>query len=167
MPTVLRRLLLWTVICTISAAPSFVWAHQNYDRAAMFLGVLLFIAVYTIATSTERFARFHALPFIRRTLYIGYGLRLLLSIIYPLGMGADLFPGMWSVNSVEWFMNDSHSFGGTLAITIVQGTQLNVILFLVMGAIYGLQRAFLKPPVYRPRGFDIVLPAQPLSQPTR
>src|SRR5690554_1463469 len=79
MPTLLRRFLLWALICSISAAPSFVLAMGEYDTAAMVTGILLFALGYTALTGTGWFNRFHARPFIRRTLYIGYGARLALS----------------------------------------------------------------------------------------
>ena len=53
MPTPLRRLLLWTVVCGVSAAPSFVLASHDYDPAAMALAVCVFILAYTAATSTD------------------------------------------------------------------------------------------------------------------
>ena len=168
MPTVLRRLILWTVICCVSAAPSFVFAAGDFHRGAMVAGVCLFIAAYTAATSTRAFERFHRRPFVRRTLYIGYGLRLFLSLLMPVGhvtvpvrmvMFADLWPGMLSVLFVQRFFTDPESFAGTLLTTIVQGTLLNAIIFLVMAVVYGFQRLFLTPPTDAgPHGFDVVMP---------
>jgi hypothetical protein len=162
MPTVLRRLLLWTLICVVSAAPSFLWAAGEYDRGAMVVGVCLFIAAYTLGTSTDAFERFHRRPFVRRTLYIGYGLRMTLSIVYPLGMGADLLPGMLSVSLVETIGIMPRSFAGTLLATCVQGALLNVILSIAMLVVYAFQRMFLRPPE-EPRGFAVI----PLAQTVR
>ena len=165
--TLLRRFGLWTFICCVSAAPSFVWADmrngQRFDRGAMVLGVALFILAYTALTSTAAFERFHSRPFVRRTLYIGYGLRLVLSLAFPVGMAADLWPGILSVGLVEGAGLRPQSFAGTLATTIVQGAVLNVLVFLFMTLVYGIQRLTMKPPpVAAPRGVDVVLPAQPL-----
>jgi hypothetical protein len=172
MPTLLRRLLLWTAICCASAAPSFFLAHREYDRGAMLLGVALFIAAYTAATSTRAFDRLHRRPFVRRTLYIGYGLRLVLSLVfpiafsgiaalYPLGLVvfADGLPGLLSVNIVKEIGIVPESFFGTLLTTIVQGALLNAIVFVVMGLVYSFQRIFLKPPPDRLRGFEVVMPS--------
>ena len=166
--TLLRRLALWTLICCVSAAPSFYWADHNgtngarFDRSAMVVGVALFIVAYTALTSTTAFERFHNRPFVRRTLYIGYGVRLALSLAFPIGMGADLFPGLLSVSLVEKSGLRPYSFEGTLATTVVQGAILNVLVFLFMLLVYGIQRLTMKPPpVTAPRGFDVVLPPPP------
>jgi len=36
---VVRRFLLWAVLCSVCAAPSFIWAASQYDVAAMLVGV--------------------------------------------------------------------------------------------------------------------------------
>jgi hypothetical protein len=173
--TLLRRLLLWTFVCGVSAAPSFVMAGGlngrspsggNFDRGAMAFGVALFILLYTAATSTEAFERFHARAFVRRTLYIGYAVRVGLSVAFPIGVGVDLLPGMLSVSMVEKLGLDPRSFGGTFATTLVQGAILNVLVFLFMFVVYGVQRMTMKPPAtVAPPGFDVVLPAQPVAAP--
>src|SRR5688572_17649859 len=103
MPRLLRRLLLWTVLCSVSATPSFVLASSSDDfsQAAMVVGVLLFIAAYTASTSTDAFERFHNRPFVRRTLYIGYGARMLVSVLFPYAWAADMIPGIISVGLVQ------------------------------------------------------------------
>jgi hypothetical protein len=165
--TIVRRFLLWGLICAVSAAPSFVWAHAQFDRAAMLLGVALFTVGYTVFTCTAAFERFHHRPFVRRTLYIGYGARLIVSVAFPLGMGLDMMPGMLSVSIVqEVLKTDPHSFGGTLATTIVQGTLLNLILFVFMAAVYAIQKLTMKPPE-APPGFEVVMPVIPVEEQAR
>ncbi len=162
--TVVRRLLLWTLVCCVSAAPSFAWAYQAYDRAAMALGVALFAGVYTALTSTEAFDRFHRRPFVRRTLYIGYGTRIGLSLAFPVGLGLDMMPGMLSLRFVEAVLRlDPHSFAGTFATTLVQGAILNAIVLFFMWVVYGIQRATMKPPEPpedRRRGFEVLAAPQ-------
>ena len=162
MPTILRRLILWSIICVVSAAPSFVIASgEKFDRGAMIVGVILFIAAYTIVTSTEAFERFHRRPFMRRTLYIGYGLRLLMSAAFPLGI--DFIPGILSVELVGNVLDvEIKSFLGTLLTTIVQGAILNIIIFVIMSLAYAFQRMFMTPPPdFGPKGFDVVIPSTP------
>ena len=157
-PTILKRFLLWAGICCVSAAPSFAWAHEEFHRGAMVLGVALFTIAYTAFTSTERFEQFHRRPFVRRTLYIGYGARLAASIVFPVGVGMDLLPGMLSVNLVQGaFRLNPHTFAGTLLTTVVQGTLLNVLLGLFMLSVYGIQRLTMKPPG-AVQGFEVVMP---------
>jgi hypothetical protein len=171
MPTILRRLILWTIICSVSAAPSFILAHVRFNRIAMLVGVALFIAAYTICTSTETFDRFHRRPFVRRTLYIGYGLRLFISMLCPIGFGfqsesmlftvPDVWPGVLSLQVVERMGLEPETFAGTLATTIVQGSLLNVAIFLIMLIVYWAQRLFMSPPPQQaPQGFDVILPAR-------
>ena len=159
--TIARRFVLLAVICVVSAAPSFMWASREFDRGAMVAGVALFVLAYTALTSTAAFERFHQRPFVRRTLYIGYGARLLVSFLFPLGMGLDMLPGMLSVALVEKFTN-AHTFAGTLATTIVQGTLLNAMLTVFMAAVYGTQKVFMQPPP-APQGFDVVMPVIPVQ----
>ena len=80
--------------------------------------------------------RFHRRPFVRRTLYIGYGARLVLSMLFPLGLGGgfgpatlflwpDIWPGFLSYTIVQNVLRlNPETFEGTLATTIVQGTLL-------------------------------------------
>jgi hypothetical protein len=112
----------------------------------------------------------------RRTLYIGYGLRLLLSAIFPLGFGVgfglvlfvDIWPGILSINIVNSLGIEPRTFLGTLLTTIVQGTLLNVIIFVIMSIAYVFQRMFMTPPPeFGPKGFDVVMPAHPAQPLTR
>jgi len=75
MPPVLKYLLLWTVICCSSAAPSFFVACSEYKRSdqilAMLAGIGCFIVVYTAVSCTELAARFRRQPFVLTTMGIG------------------------------------------------------------------------------------------------
>jgi hypothetical protein len=162
MPVVIRRLLQWTLLCSVCAVPSFICAYHDFDTTGMVAGVSVFIGAYTFVTSTDWFARFVKHPFVRRTLFIGYGARLMSSICYPVGMFADLIPGIISVRLVEdlarlvgfnWPSSGrslsnavTGSFVGTFAITLIQGTFVNILLGMFMLSVYGVQRAFCRLP---------------------
>lgn len=154
-----RRLLVWTAVCSIAAAPSFIWAAREYDWAGMVCGVICFIIAYTIASGTATAQDWRVRPFVRTTLYIGYITRLTISVIYPLGLGADLLPGTLSIAFVEALLGIDHGFAPTLLITLVQGTLLNLILAVYMLLIYGIQKLFRKPPIpagcCRKCGYDL------------
>jgi hypothetical protein len=151
-PELHRRLMLWTVICGVSAAPSFIWTRMagnpDFDVAAMITGVVIVIIIYTWATGTEFVARLQARPRAARALRIGYLVRLFLSALFPLGMGVDLIPGVLSglvVNLLSGGALENPaqsgspiSFPFTLSITLVQGLFLNLIGFAFMGIVYGL-----------------------------
>ncbi len=146
----LRHLGLWTIVCSISAVPSFMLAYEEYDIAAMIVGIACFIALLTLITGTSAFARFRRRAFVRPTLYAGYGLRIGMSVIMPFGVLLDMFPGVISIGLVEALDLRGESFIGTLLITLVQGTLLNIILAVVMLIIYALQRMFRTPPIIDP-----------------
>src|SRR5215204_779137 len=142
--------------------PSFIWAAEGFDRGAMVVGVALFVTLYTVFTCTAGFERFHRRPFVRRTLYIGYGVRLGMSVAFPVGMAADLIPGLLSIGLVENVLGvRDKTFVGTLAVTIVQGTILNCIIAAMMGVVYGFQRKFCRPPEEPlSYGFQVVMKAE-------
>lgn len=154
MPVIARRFLQWTVLCSICAVPSFMVAYDGFDTGGMIAGVILFIVAYTLVTSTERFSRFERRPFIRRTMVIGYGTRVVCSLFYPAGVILDFIPGLISVMFVEAIWTGGAgggrsgitavqpSFFATFAITLIQGTLLNTILIVFMAIVYSIQRAF-------------------------
>lgn len=175
---ILRRFWLWLTVCIVSAAPSFALAISTVkaEPGGMVAAVLLFAILYTLATSTERFEAFHRRPFVRDTLYVGYGLRLLLSLLTAavlvdrssvagVAMAPDMFCGILSMRIGSLLMggnasgiNDAgvETFLGAFVTTCVQGAILNAVVFVVMGVAYGLQRAMRKSPDHVPRGFDVV-----------
>ena len=59
------------------------------------------IVAYTAVTGTRVFARVRSWPHMRRTFRIGYGARLLVSIIFPIGVYLDLLCGVLSTAVVE------------------------------------------------------------------
>jgi hypothetical protein len=88
---------------------------------------------------------------------------MVLSIAFPIGVRADLLPGMMSVGFVETVLKmEPRSFAGTFATTCVQGAILNVILVMFMGIVQALQRGLCKPPPQETRGFAVIMPG---SQP--
>ena len=104
----------------------------------MILGIVIFALGMFGMTSTTGFYRFSRMKFVRRTLYIGYSIRLAVSVIVPVGAIADLIPGMISVLLVNSGMGGER-FIPTLVITIVQGFMLNAILAVLMGVIWFIQ----------------------------
>ncbi len=167
--TVLRRFWLWLAICCISAAPSFYVASLDHaDRAGMAGGVLLFVVIYTLLTSTSRFERFYERPYIRATMRFGYGLRMFLSVLTVLGtfndafflpLWPDLFCGVVTARIAESIFGVTYDagtrrFGGAMLFTCIQGAILNCVVFAVMAIFYGFRRAYGKPMLVR--GFDLV-----------
>ena len=142
-----RRCWLWFMVVGISAIPSFIWAQGEYDRGAMLLGIFLFAVGMCMYSSSNSFYRLSRKPFMRRTLYIGYGARLVISVIVPVGAFVDLYPGLISVMVVgDGLGFRPEGFTGTLVTTLVQGTLLNIILALFMGIVWVVQASLMTAP---------------------
>ena len=177
---VARRFALWLTICAVSAAPSFALAlSAKADPVGMIAAVVLFAICYTLVTCTRRFEQLHRRPFVRSTLYVGYGLRILLSLLTGAAIVGgsrvvsyasvpDLFCGIASLRIVSLATGGSsvnearvETLAGAFVTTCVQGAILNVVVFILMAIAYGLQRATRKPPADGLRGFDVVPIASP------
>ena len=114
----------------------------------MLLGIFLFAIGMCVYTSSNSFYRLSRKPFMRRTLYIGYGARIFISIFVPIGAFTDLYPGLISLMIVADGLNiRAENFMGTLLTTLLQGTFLNIILVLFMSIIWVIQASFMTAPV--------------------
>ena len=149
----IASVLLWTLICGVSAGPSFFWglatiADQQY--LAMVSGICIFIAIYTVADQLTQSRLWRHQPTMRLTLRIGYVTRLLVSVAFPIGIGVDLMCGIVSVGLVEAVIpslnitykgqspTESAGFFATLLVTLIQGVTLNVVLFGYMSLVYAI-----------------------------
>lgn len=145
----------WTLICAICAAPSFFWGcalhAEPHHLAGMVCGILVFVLAYTLIECTHYYHQFMSLPHVHRTAIVGYGTRILISVIFPIGLFVDMLTGSWSVALVqELFPASQHlahgkaaaSFAQVLITTIVQGAFLNGLLLVYMLFIYSGLRLF-------------------------
>ncbi len=60
-----RSILTWTIVCSLSAAPSFVFAIGEIAKnqaVAMVLGIIIFIAIYSTADLVTRYSPFRRNP---------------------------------------------------------------------------------------------------------
>ena len=143
-----KRGVMWFAICMVSGAPSLVWGTGfEFNHIAMILGIVMFALGMTVISSTDYFYRFSRKQFMRRTLYISYGVRLGLSVLFPLGAIIDMWPGLLSLGIAERLFNivDESAFISTLVITIIQGTLLNVLLSIFIVIVWGIQRRGVTP----------------------
>ena len=160
--------ILWSAICGLSAVPSAVWAlgfnDLSFDGWAILVGLAPFIVAYAVAPNTPWFPKLAAQPFVRRTLKIGFGIRLAISVIFPLGMYADYPTGRFCFEFIESHMPSSFVpvgpgsnvlFGATLLITLLQGVLLNLILITLMAVVWGIQAVACQWPSRAPQGFPI------------
>ncbi len=147
-----RALGRWTLICCISAAPSFFWGcaiHQGIQSVlAMLAGILVFVLGYTLVECTHYYQQIVTRPHVHRTVLVGYASRILVSVIFPVGLAIDMVIGAASVSIVENISPlNSHQVTevGSAATgfnvfltTVVQGALLNLALFGYMLGVYGL-----------------------------
>lgn len=148
----------WTLICSVSAAPSFAWGMgtiATHQWFAMCLGIAMFIAAYTVGDQLTQGQPWRCRKPVRLAMKIGYGTRLLISIIFPLGASLDLVCGMFSASMASLLTRPilpstrgeplvgEADFLTCLLTTLIQGTVLNVVLLgytsLVLGLVLAIQ----------------------------
>lgn len=148
-PRPLRAFGRWTLICAVSAAPSFFWGcalhAEMYHLAGMISGILVFVLAYTAIECTPYYHQIISRPHVHRTALIGYGTRVLMSVIFPVGLFIDMFTGSCSVAIVQAAFPGSQdivdaertvSFQQVFVTTVLQGVLLNAMLFLYMSLVY-------------------------------
>ena len=144
----LRALGRWTLICSVSAAPSFFWGcglHHGFQHiVAMLAGILVFVLAYTAVECTRYYHQIISLPHVHLTALIGYGTRILISLIFPIGLTIDMFTGIISVSLVDSLLGSGTRLESTAPVsavsvfltTVVQGVLLNLMLLAYMFIVY-------------------------------
>lgn len=146
-PNLARSFVTWATVVTIAALPSFLWGLSlvgGEQVTAMLLGIACFIAIYTALDQTQLAARMRNTPNLRLALRIGYGTRIAVSILFPVGMFIDLFTGMVSVSCVggvqasldQGMQELDRSFIFTFATTMLQGFLANCVLGTYTGLVF-------------------------------
>ena len=138
-PSLPRTFGKWLLICSVSAAPSFILGSlaSNSQYLGMLTGIALFIVGYTwLDRYTWKFT-WRKNPVIRRILRIMYTTRVAISASL-IGTPLDMDCGMLALGATAFLFQDfaasnSNSFTSALIATIIQGTILNAVLLL-----YGL-----------------------------
>ncbi len=129
-PTAVERLpaqlFLATLICVVTAIPSFMWATREYDTLGMAAGVAAYIVAYILIWNLWPDGLFRGKYHLMWSVRLAYGTRLFVSMVFPLGMGLDLIPGLTSCNIIREILGPGKGFDETLAITLLQGAFLHV-----------------------------------------
>lgn len=145
---ILKRLLFWSAICGVSAAPSFIIGAHAFHIGAMLLGIATTIAFYTLLTSTEWFK--HALdrPFVRTVLSIGFSTRLAFStVLFPIGCVLDAVIGAVSIELADSRAMGGEGFWQTLTIVFIDGALQHMFLLAYMAVVYLFMRLTREAPV--------------------
>lgn len=147
----------WFFICYACAAPSFFlgsgFGSSSVRYAGMTCGILVFVLLYTAAECSDALRRWRAKPGVERTLAIGFGLRVAISLIFPIGLYLDMFLGLFAVGLSNrlGFPVERRGFGSAwvefanfFVTTLVQGGLVNLVLFGFMLLMYAVQIPVLK-----------------------
>jgi hypothetical protein len=163
MPRALIALCWWTLICGLSAAPGFVLGLQT-DAAVpgMIAGIATFIIGYTLLSCTPFAERLYSNRIWRRTIHIGYGTRMALSIAsglawvgFPLPIFLDVWCGLVGIAVSRHLVGDEKGLAFGYLATLVDGVLLNIILAVFMLIVYTICRKVMPPPDGL-RGFDVL-----------
>lgn len=147
----LKSLGIWTLVCVVSALPSFGWAISTVASeqfAAMITGICIFIGLYTVGDQLTQQSAWRRNRSIRTTLKIGYFTRITISILFPIGGFVDMLCGILSIATVgvvlsRFSPDGPNGFGSdpgfevTLALTLFQGMVLNLLLLGYMTIVFG------------------------------
>lgn len=142
----------WFFICYACAAPSFFlgsgFGSTSVRFAGMTCGIFVFVLLYTAAECSDALRGWRAQPGVERTLAIGFGLRVAISLIFPIGLYLDMFLGIFAVglSTRLGFPVEQRGFGSAwvefanfFVTTLVQGGLVNLVLFGFMLLMYAAQ----------------------------
>ncbi|QOV87726.1 hypothetical protein [Humisphaera borealis] len=150
-------LCIWGGVCALAAVPSFVIAReQNFETLGMVSGVVVFVVAYTVISGSPGFRRTwgHDRAF-RIAMFISYGIRIAIGVVYPLGFLVDLIPGMMSVGIVERLEVPRWTFINSFLTTLIQGAFLSVVFAFLTWLLHVIVRRFVRSQE-PPRGFAVV-----------
>jgi len=145
-PSMPRTVLRWSVVCGIAAAPSFVMglAVTQGQALGMLLAIVTFICLYVAADLISRHWPIRRNVVVRRTLVFVYVTRIVISVIFPVGMYIDIVTGSCMMFILEITANGGQQpdqlFNGEIAsvwltyrMTFVHAVLMNILL-----SIFGL-----------------------------
>ena len=133
-----RSVIVWTAVCSISAAPSFLiglgFADLNWPW--MVLGVLIFIAGYVAADRLSFDWVFRRRAAVRLSLVVTFVIRVVASVVFPVALFVDMFCGMASSQVIIALGHEPKGSGGlpgpiVLIWTLSQGVVMNALLSII------------------------------------
>ena len=151
-----RSVFVWTAVCSISAAPSFILGLSfvgNWNWPWMVLGVLIFIAVYVAADRYTFDWLFRRRVAVKLSLFITYIIRIGASIVFPVAFVADMLCGVLSSQVVAIFGHTPGRPGSdlpgpvVLLWTLSQGIVMNGLLSIIWVILLGICWFVTKEPI--------------------
>ncbi len=157
-----RRAIITTGLCLNSAVPSFAIAQTNFSVVGCLLGIAIFVAAATYLVPTTIVRGILKNSVLRRAFLITYGVRYLACLV-PIVIFVDLFVGVGTVISATAldalagvglfpplplygdFGDIWSTIPGSMLLTLIQGTYLNVALIAIAMLLYLVLRSFATP----------------------
>lgn len=143
------------IVCVCAGTSFFLALDRNYPAIPMLAAIALFVACYTIVWSSDGFQRVLQNRRLKRTLQVGYIVRMLFVMGVPISILFDLQIGALSID-ISRSLNVPRPFF-TVVTTVIDGLIQHVLLALLMLIIYPFTY-HLKGVDETRRGFE-VLPA--------
>ncbi|MEL6897188.1 MAG: hypothetical protein AAFP90_13875 [Planctomycetota bacterium] len=150
-----RIVLRWALVCGFSAAPSFFWGlgiSNGQALVPMLIVTFFFVCCYSALDYRTHYWPIRRFPPIRWTLMIGYGARIVVSVIFPVAMFLDAYtflavmtlfgPNRPAARNFDSFLeNCSHTFLQALAMHVVLLTFMGLVLLIYTVVWHGLGHA--------------------------
>jgi len=152
MPLVTRTVV-WTALCAGCAGPSiFLAILVRANPLALAISCIAFVAAYVVLTGTEFWISLWQRDSVRRAIIAGFTLRILASIVFPLGMMLDMIPGMVIAELIGFDAEKFHrlSAAQTFVMAFLFGISMNFILWLGIAMLYPITHRIK--PSKRPAG---------------
>jgi hypothetical protein len=141
-----KSALVWSTICSISAAPSFFLALGTVgveNVLWMVIGVSFFIVGYVAADGITFQWPFRRRVAVRLSLRITYTIRVAASVLFPVALFVDMFCGILSASFItalgfEPMRNPNMPGPIVLLWTLLQGVVLNAVLGVIWTILLGI-----------------------------
>ena len=141
-----KSILIWSSICSISAAPSFFLAVGlvgPLNIPWMVIGVLLFIVGYVAVDRMTFGWPYRRRVAVKLSLRLTYVIRISASVIFPVALYADMFCGIFSamfITALGFEPERSANMPGLVVLiwTLLQGTILNAVLAFIWMILLGI-----------------------------
>ena len=149
-PASLRRMIaVWSAVGIVSAAPSFVvgLAITEGQFVGMVAGVATFVGLLVLIDFRTTRTTWRRRPLVRRTLRTVYITRLIVSLVFPVGMYIDMLCGFASVglSSIALSIDPAlrpddhhHTFVFAYLTTLIQGGVIHVVMSVYGAAVAGV-----------------------------
>ncbi|MCY2985502.1 MAG: hypothetical protein NTY15_17890 [Planctomycetota bacterium] len=141
-----KSMLVWSSICSISAAPSFFLAVGLVgfpNIPWMVIGVLLFVGGYVAVDRMTFEWAYRRRVAVKLSLRLTYIIRISASVIFPVALYADMFCGIFSatfITALGYEPERSSNMPGPVVLiwTLLQGTILNAVLAFIWLILLGI-----------------------------